>query len=53
MKQARENWLRKKRSLDEFPEEQPSGAKQAAEKLDPEGGAGFNPRIKPTLMLLH
>ena len=24
------------------------GASQAAEKLDPEGGGGFNPRIKPT-----
>jgi hypothetical protein len=23
-------------------------ALQAAEKLDPEGGGGFNPRIKPT-----
>jgi len=25
-----------------------SWALQAAEKLDPEGGGGFNPRIKPT-----
>jgi hypothetical protein len=28
--------------------QQKSGAIQAAEKLIPEGGGGFNPRIKPT-----